>query len=282
MSKKFGFVSSVLILAMFVFSAQGLAKATPAMSLVDMVKTMKTMTWVDLTHAFNKDTPHWKGFDNTFDKKCLFHYDPGVGSDGYGFLIHKITLVGQWGTHCDPPAHFWHGKRTMDQIDVKEMLMPLVVFDVHQKVAANPDYVLSMNDIKEWEKKYGPVPEGSFCAMRTDWSQYWPSNEKIANKDKDGVDHYPGWSMEVLKYLYEVRHITASGHETTDTDPGLQTTKDNYECEAYILSLDHYQIELLCNLDKVPESGAIVVVTWPKLEFGAGFPARAFAIIPNK
>lgn len=280
MFKKFGFVSTVLILAMFVFSAQGLAKTE--MSLVDMAKAMQSMTWVDLTHAFNKDTPHWKGFDNTFDKKVLYHYDPGVGSDGYGFMIHKITLVGQWGTHCDPPSHFHKGKRSMDQIDVKEMLMPLVVFDVHQKVAANPDYVLTMNDIKEWEKKYGLVPEGSFCAMRTDWAKNWPSQEKMANKGKDGVDHYPGWSMEVLKYLYEVRHITASGHETTDTDPGIETTKDNYACESYLLELNHYQIELLANLDKVPEYGGLVVASWPKLEYGAGFPARVFAIIPNK
>jgi kynurenine formamidase len=32
--------------------------------------------------------------------------------------------------------------------------------------------------------------------------------------------------MEALKYLYEVRRITATGHETTDTDPGLATTKE--------------------------------------------------------
>ena len=38
-----------------------------------------------------------------------------------------------------------------------------------------------------------------------------------------GVAHYPGWSKEVLKLLYEDRKITASGHETTDTDPGLAT-----------------------------------------------------------
>src|SRR6266496_2907154 len=37
-----------------------------------------------------------------------------------------------------------------------------------------------------------------------------------------------------LKYLYEESKITASGHETTDTDPGLATTKDDYSLEAYI------------------------------------------------
>ena len=52
--------------------------------------------------------------------------------------------------------------------------------------------------------------------------------------------------------LYEDRKITASGHETTDTDPGIVTTKDDYSLETYILSTNHYQIELLTNLDQAP------------------------------
>jgi kynurenine formamidase len=86
--------------------------------------------------------------------------------------------------------------------------------------------------------------------------------------------------MEVLQYLYEERKITASGHETTDTDPGLATSKDDYSLEAYILSQNHYQIELLTNLDKVPEAGALVVAAFPKPKDGSGFPARVFAILP--
>ncbi len=75
------------------------------------------------------------------------------------------------------------------------------------------------------------------------------------NVDAAGVYHYPGWSMPVLKLLYEERGITASGHETTDTDPGLATTKDDYSLESYILGTNHYQIEMLANLDQVPEAG---------------------------
>ncbi len=116
--------------------------------------------------------------------------------------------------------------------------------------------------------------------MRTDWSKRWPDAKAMRNEDEKGVAHYPGWSKEVLHYLYEERKITASGHETTDTDPGFATSKDDYSLESYILSTDHYQIELLMNLDQVPESGAIVVVTFPKPKGGSGFPARVFAITP--
>jgi kynurenine formamidase len=90
-----------------------------------------------------------------------------------------------------------------------------------------------------------------------DWSKRWPDVAKMQNKDAKGVAHYPGWSMPALKYLYEEQKITASGHETTDTDPGLATTKDDYTLETYILSTNHYQIELLTNLDQVPEAARL-------------------------
>jgi len=67
---------------------------------------------------------------------------------------------------------------------------------------------------------------------------------------------------------------------TLDTDPGIKTSKGIYECEMYILSKNHYQIELLANLDKVLEKGAIVIVSFPKPQRGSGFPARVFAILP--
>jgi kynurenine formamidase len=104
--------------------------------------------------------------------------------------------------------------------------------------------------------------------------------EAMQNKDANGIAHYPGWNLEVLKYLYEVRKIIASGHETTDTDPGIATSKDDYSLEIYILKGNHYQIELLTHLDEVPEVGALVVSTFPKPKDGSGFPARVFAILP--
>jgi kynurenine formamidase len=89
----------------------------------------------------------------------------------------------------------------------------------------------------------------------------------------------PG-ALPGLKHLYENRKITASGHETTDTDPGIATIKDDYSLETYILNTNHYQIELLTNLDQVPESGAIGVVSFPKPKSGSDFPARVLAILP--
>jgi kynurenine formamidase len=240
---------------------------------------IKTREFVDLTHSFESGIPHWPGFPDS-QRELLYWYDGSGASLGSGFFAELYTHVGQWGTHVDPPAHFIQGLRTVDEIDVKEMVMPLVIFDVHEKVEANPDYTISMDDVKEWEKEHGKVPHGAFAAMRTDWSKRWPDAAAMRNEDENGIAHYPGWSLEVLQYLYEDRKITASGHEPTDTDPGIATSQGDYSLEAYILNTNHYQIELLTNLDKVPESGALVVVSFPKPKNGSGFPARVFAILP--
>jgi kynurenine formamidase len=253
--------------------------ASEELTLKDAWQVIKTKRFVDLTHAFSPGIPHWKGFPDE-KRETLYWYETGVGTIGSGFYAQSFTHVGQWGTHVDPPAHFAKGMRTVDQISVKEMIMPLVVIDVHKKVAGNPDYTITMQDIKDWEERNGPIPEGAFVAMRTDWCKRWPDIEAMQNKDANGIAHYPGWSLEALKYLYENRKITASGHETTDTDSGIATSRDDYSLETYILKGNHYQIELLTNLDEVPEAGALVVAAFPKPKDGSGFPARVFAILP--
>ncbi|MFT9016071.1 MAG: cyclase family protein [Acetobacter sp.] len=229
--------------------------------------------FVDLTHAFGPGIPHWRGMgDETVETK----YD----YDQLGFRIQQFCHVGQWGTHLDPPVHFIKNARTLDNIPPKDFFLPLVVLDVHEAVAKNPDYAVSRQDILQWEARNGPVPAGAFVALRTDWSHRWPNQKAMQNVDDKGVSHYPGWSLEAIRYLYETRHITANGHETTDTEPGIVTSKNDYSVETYILRNDHYQIELLANLDQLPARGALIAVGIPKVLNGTGFPVRAIAIIP--
>ena len=235
--------------------------------------------FVDLTHAFEPGIPRWPGFPEE-TRKTIYWYDKRPDTMGAGFFAEVFCIVGQTGTHVDPPNHFIKGLRAVDEIGPKEMFLPLVVIDVHEEAAKNPDYTLTLERLQKWEKDHGQIPAGAFVAMRTDWSKRWPDPVKMANKDDKGVAHYPGWSLPALKFLYEERKITASGHETTDTDPGVATSKGDYALEAYILKTNHYQIELLTNLDQVPEAGAIVIASFPKPKGGSGFPARVFAILP--
>jgi kynurenine formamidase len=50
--------------------------------------------------------------------------------------------------------------------------------------------------------------------------------------------------------------------------------------ETWLLRHNHFQIEVMANLDQVPATGAILIVSWPKPRAGFGFPARAIAVLP--
>ncbi|UVJ41563.1 cyclase family protein [Arthrobacter sp. CJ23] len=233
---------------------------------------LASRTFTDLTHAFHPGQPHFAAFPDE-QREALFDMDKGDG-----FTAHRYSIVGQWGTHVDPPSHFIRDGRTLDQLPVRDMVLPLVVLDITSRTSVDDDATPILADVDAWEERNGKIPAGSFVALRTDWSQRWPDAQAMANRDSGGISHTPGWSREVLVFLVEERNVAAIGHEQTDTDPGLATSRQDFSLETYILAKDKWQIELLANLDGLPESGAAVIATWAKPLGGSGFPARVFAI----
>lgn len=241
---------------------------------VSLLNQLKEQHWVDLTHSFGPESPRFPEFKPANFKTIATHSD--------GYFVKEYTFSGQYGTHIDPPVHFYKDDdRYVEDLELKDLVLPLVVIDFHKEANANPDRSLTAADIKKWEKKNGPIPAGSFVALRTDWGKRWPSQEKFENKDANGQDHYPGWSVDALKYIYETRHAVANGHETFDTDTATEQG-EGLVGEYYVLSHGHYQIELLDNLDQVPETGSAIFISVPKAEKAPGFPVRAFAIIDKK
>lgn len=229
--------------------------------------------WVDLTHAFYPGQPRFESLpDEEVQTVCTV--------EETGFFVQRYHLVGQWGTHVDPPVHFVPGARTLDHIPITESLLPLVVVDVHEEVAENPDFVATPDTLLAWEERNGRIPEGAFVALRTDWSRRW-STHSLYGYDAAGFRHSPGWGVPALEFLAHHRNVVAIGHETTDTDPGERIDAGDFAAERYWLEQDRWQIELLTRLDEVPETGALISATWPKPREGSGFPARVFAILPN-
>jgi len=247
-------------------------------SLDDVLTRLRSCEWVDLTHAFGPGIPHYSAFPDE-ERQTIFHFDEGVGSVGTGFLAHRFSHMGQWGTHVDPPAHFARGGRFLDELPVQEMILPFVLIDVRRQVAADADYTLTVSDLEAHEAEHGTIPVGAFVALRTGWADRWPDSTAMANQDVDGVAHSPGWGVRALTFLVEERAVTAIGHETADTDPGAVVGTGSMPAETYILGADKWQIEMLANLDRVPPTGALIVATWPKPQEGSGFPARVFAIV---
>jgi kynurenine formamidase len=247
------------------------AAARSQTNLAQAYQTIASKTFVDLTHSFGPDTPVWSGFGQAKfspagDPKT--HEPYTIPKDG--FRTTSYEMVGQYGTHVDPPAHFAENGITMDKIPLKEMILPLVVLDDTPYLAKDPNHAFSIDDLKAWERQHGRIPKGAFVALRTDMYKDWDADPERFKRSP-----FPAWAFETIKFLYEERGVTATGHESMDTD-----TTDKMDSETYILQHGHYQIEVMANLDKVPPTGAVIVVSWPKVRNGLGFPARAFAILP--
>ena len=194
--------------------------------------------------------------------------DHMIGKDGFRATYYE--MVGQYGTHVDPPAHFAENGATMDQIPLKQMILPLIVFDATPLLTTDPNHAFSLDDITQGTQDIDAFQKAHSL-------RYAPICPRISSTNSERFKRhtFPAWSLEAIKFLYEQRGVTATGHKSLDTD-----ATDKMEAETYLLQHGHYQIEVMANLDQVPARGALIVVTWPKVRNGLGFPARAFAILP--
>ena len=234
-------------------------------------ETWKTACkFVDLSHELSPATPHWSGFDDMV-VEMPFDYPRD------GFRAHRFTLVSQYGTHADAPLHFVPGRMGLHEFGAKDLVLPLCVVDIRDRIAGNDDYAATRKDMTDWESQNGRFPQGAFVALRTDWSK----REDMNNYDAAGNKHYPAWGLDVLKFLVEERGTAAIGHETSDTDSAVEAATKGYLCETYILDQNRYQIELMRNLSEVPAVGSLIFCGFPSARDAAGFTARCIAICPK-
>ena len=219
--------------------------------LLSIYKELQAKKWVDLSHQINAESPHFPALP-ALQQEDLFTLKDG-------FHVQKFTVVGQYGTHIDAPIHFVEGGK---------------------EVAANPNFILSKQDILDFEAEHGQITEGAFVAFRSDWSKRWPDQDAMRNLDENGVQQSPGWSREALEFLIHERHVKAVGHETFDTDAGIPAAEHGLVNEYYLLEQNIYQVEVLNQLDQVPAVGALISIAFPHWDKATGSPVRAVAILP--
>lgn len=243
----------------------------------ETLKELKSYRWIELSHPLNNDIPYWGGIPEGAVELSKTVYD--WGNEQLDCLIQSFKFPGQFGTHIDFPGHFLKGGDLSEKYTVRDMVFPLVVIDITDKVKEDVHYAVTVDDIKEYEKQYGEIPEGAFVALHTGWDKRWPDMDAISNYDENGGEHFPGWSIPALEYIYDVRNAAANGHETLDTDASvLAEQAGDLAAERYLLSKGKLQVEVMCNLDQVPPAGAIVIAAFLPIEGATGLPVRMWAI----
>ena len=253
-------IGYVLALALFLFAQRHTPPAQAGVSSI-----------VDLTHAINNHVPTYEpGEGASYRVKTVATIDKG------GYFAREICLPEHFGTHIDAPAHFARGLWTVDQIPPERLLVTLAVLDVRAKVNRDSDYQVSVDDIVDWEKANGQIPQGAVVIARTGWESHWDSAKEYRNADAKGVMHFPGFSLEAARFLVQGRNAVGLGIDTLSIDYG---PSQDFPVHKYTLAHSLYHLENVANLGLVPPAGATVVVAPAKLEGGSGGPVRILALL---
>jgi kynurenine formamidase len=238
---------------------------------------LRTARVVDLTHSFDADTLYWPTSPTTFELKSLSN---GVTPGGWYYSANSFCAPEHGGTHLDAPVHFGQGQRTADQVPVRQLVAPAVVLDVTAAAAADPDYRLTVADVRAWEKRNGTIPGGAITLLRTGWSKRWPDRKRYFGDDTPGDAsklHFPSFGAEAVELLVSGRKIGALGVDTPSIDSGQATTFPVHRLTA---AANVPGLENLAELESLPESGAWIVALPMKIAGGSGGPLRAIALVP--
>jgi kynurenine formamidase len=242
------------------------------------------LTIVDLTQPLGPATP-------VIGLPPMFAPSPGVTIDtisryddkGPAWYWNTLRFGEHTGTHFDAPIHWITGKdlpeNACDTIPARRFIGPACVLDVEQDVAKNPDFLVTPNRIGEWEHAYGRIPRGAWVLLRTGWSKRQDAAEFL-NVAADGP-HSPGFDAAASRLLATDRDVLGVGVETIGTDAGQAGTFDPpFPNHNIMHGAGKFGLASLCNLDRLPPTGAVVIAAPLKIVNGSGSPLRVLAITP--
>lgn len=226
-------------------------------------------TYIDLTYELGETTPPYPG------KTCFTRVINANYENGY--CTEDINLSTGIGTHMDSPKHFFPTLPAIDNIAISSLVAYACVMNVSHNVLNNVDYLITVDDVMEWESKNGKILQNSIFLAYTGWSNLW-SSEKYCYVDNDGICHFPGFSAQAVKLLAQ-RKVKGVGIDTMGIDAGCVV---RFEAHEILLKQNIFLLENLTALDQLPPTGAIIIALPLKIKNAPEAPVRAIAIIEAK
>jgi kynurenine formamidase len=237
---------------------------------------------IDLTAPLSERTPILQlppPFANTqgFSLQEISRYD----ERGPAWYWNNIATGEHVGTHFDAPVHWITGRdgRDVSQVPPAHLIGPAVVIDKSAECADNPDFLLEVAHVEEWQRQHGSLPEGGWLLYRTGWDRRAHDQAAFLNADATGP-HTPGISVACSRWLAEQAPLVGVGVETVGTDAGAAHSFDPpFPCHAFLLGAGKYGLTQLANLAQLPPTGAVLVVAPLPIVGGSGSPARVLALV---
>jgi kynurenine formamidase len=254
---------------------------TPLALLLDALH-QGSLQIVDLTQPLGHATP-------VIGLPPMFAASPGVTIDviseydsrGPAWYWNTLRFGEHTGTHFDAPVHWITGRDGEDvaQVPVTRLIAPAAVLDFTAQAAADPDFLLEVAHIREWERAHGPLPDGGWLLYRTGWDTRSHDQDLFLNANETGP-HTPGVSVDCARWLAEESPVIGFGVETVGTDAGTaHSFEPPFPCHSALLGAGKYGLTQLQNLARLPAHGAVIIAGPLPITGGSGSPCRALALV---
>lgn len=237
-------------------------------------------TLVDLTYPFDSSTVYWPTAE-------AFHLEKDFEGDtelGYYYSAYKYSAAEHGGTHIDAPVHFARGHHSVDKIPLEQLMGSGIVIDVTRQCSANPDYLITGQDLRNWERLNGRIAPGTIVLLRTGYGKFYPDRKRYLGTDQRGAGavtqlHFPGLHPDAAKWLTQNRQIKAIGLDTASIDYGQSKL---YESHRILFDKNIPAFENVANLDQLPVTRFSVIALPMKIGSGSGGPLRIIAVVPAR
>ena len=237
---------------------------------------------IDLTAPLSTETPIIQlppefGQTQRFELDEISRYD----ERGPAWYWNNFRTGEHTGTHFDAPNHWVTGKGGDDvaSVPVQRLIAPAVVLDFSAEAATDPDFLLQIEHVDEWQRQHGPLPDGGWLLYRTGWDARSASQEDFINANDSGP-HTPGIAPECARWIAEESPVIGVGTETVGTDAGAAHSFDPaFPCHAFLMGNNKYGLTQLQNVARLPVTGAAVVAGPLPIVSGSGSPARVLALV---
>lgn len=211
------------------------------------------MKVIDLTHIINEKMPVYPGTDkpkltpaNTYEKD--------------GFKETFLQIYTHTGTHVDPPAHIYEGKKTLDEFPIDQFIGKALVIDCRMLKEGES---ITMENLKAYGEK---TDIADFLLFNLGWDKIWESDEYFGD--------YPYIDDEVMDYILKGNY-KGIGFDVIGLDPiadeNLTRHKKLFE------NCDIINIENLTNLEQCGDELFWFGCFPLKIENCDGSPIRAVA-----
>jgi kynurenine formamidase len=223
---------------------------------------------LDLTHALSPAFPIWPG-----NVPIKVTNTTTLAKEGY--YSNRWELAEHHGTHLDAPAHFAAGGPTADRLPASALVVPAAVIDLRERARKDADAVVTVDDLRAWEKAHGRMPQQCGVFLNSGWDAKADDARAFLGQDGSKTMHFPGFSKGACEFLLHERDVAGLAVDTLSLDFGA--SKD-FAVHKLWLGAGRWGLECVANLSQLPPSGATAFVGAPKVAGASGGPTRVLAV----